>query len=468
MFAKNLKQIEHNYNKPHMSENSFLIYVVEDNEWYNKLLVHTLSLNPDYEIVSFKNGKDALKELEREPDLVTVDYRLPDLNGFDIIDAIKADSPSTEVIVISEQEEIETAIGLMREGAYDYLVKSKDIRDRLLKTVEHIRQNLGLRREVQKLQKEVKQKYTFKNSIIGNSQQMQRVFEMTQKALNNNISVMINGETGTGKEVVAKAIHFNSNRQSKPFVAVNVAAIPAELFESELFGHEKGAFTGANSRRIGKFEEADGGTLFLDEIGEMDINFQAKLLRALQEKEIVRIGSNQPVKTNCRIIVATNRDLLTEVKNGNFRQDLYYRLIGLPIVLPPLRERDNDVLLLAHSFIQSFCKENEMPLKPLSETAKNKLMTYTWPGNVRELKSVIELAVVLANSEKISADDISIGNPNDALPDVMGEEMTMREYKQRIVLRYMERYNNDTKLIAEKLAIGQTTVYRLLNEVNDK
>lgn len=450
-----------------MSESPFLIYVVEDNEWYKKLLVHSLSLNPDYQIKSFVTGKDALNELDVTPDLITVDFRLPDIDGFEMIERIKKQSPTTEIIVISEQEEIETAIELLREGAYDYLVKSKDIKDKLLKVVEYVRKNAGLKKQLQKLQREVQKKYSFKDSIIGSSPQMERVFEMTNKALNTNITVMINGETGTGKEVVAKAIHFNSTRKNKPFVAVNVAAIPAELFESELFGHEKGAFTGAVTRRIGKFEEANGGTLFLDEIGEMDINFQAKLLRALQEKEIVRIGNNQPVKTNCRIIVATNRDLLKEVQAGNFRQDLYYRLLGLPISLPPLRERDKDILLLAHYFMTAFCTENELEMKVFSADAKQKLMAYKWPGNVRELKSVVDLAVVMSNDQEIKANDITIGDENDALPNLLGEELTMREYNQRIVQQYMERYNKNTKLVAQKLGIGQTTVYRLINETKE-
>jgi len=446
-----------------MENKSFIIYVVEDNEWYNKLLVHNLSLNPDFVVESFLNGKELIKALVKKPDVVTLDYRLPDIDGESLLTKIKDYDPNIEVIIISEQEEIETAVDLLKAGAYDYIVKSKDIKDKLVNTVNNIKKNTKLKKQLVSLQKEVQGKYAFEKSIIGTSASLKKVFELIAKATETNISVTITGETGTGKEVVSKAIHYNSPRKDKPFVAVNMAALPAELIESELFGHERGAFTGADTRRKGKFEEAGGGTLFLDEIGEMDMNFQAKLLRVLQEKEVTRVGGNEVIKVNCRIIVATNRNLQEEVKNGKFREDLYYRLFGLPIHLPPLRERDNDTLLLAKFFIDAFCKENSLEPKSISENARKKLLSYNWPGNIRELKSVVELAVVMSSGKEITADDISLST-NDALPNVLTDEMTMREYEIRIVNHYMQKYNNNTKLVADKLGIGQTTVYRLLKE----
>lgn len=446
-----------------MENKPFIVYVVEDNEWYNKLLVHNLSLNPDFVVKSFLNGKDLMAALIKKPDVVTLDYRLPDINGESLLSKIKDFDQNIEIIVISEQEEIETAVDLLKAGAYDYIVKSKNIKDRLINTVNHIKKNAKLKNQLVTLQKEVQGKYAFEKSIIGNSASLKKVFELIAKATETNISVTITGETGTGKEVVSKAIHYNSPRKDKPFIAVNMAALPAELIESELFGHERGAFTGADTRRKGKFEEASGGTLFLDEIGEMDMNFQAKLLRVLQEKEVTRVGGNEVIKVNCRIIVATNRNLQEEVKNGKFREDLYYRLFGLPIHLPPLRERDNDTLLLAKFFIDAFCKENNLETKTISESARKKLLSYNWPGNIRELKSVIELAIVMSSKEEINADDISLSS-NDALPNVLTEELTMREYEIRIVNHYMQKCDNNTKLVADKLGIGQTTVYRLLKE----
>ncbi|WP_163714733.1 sigma-54-dependent transcriptional regulator [Mangrovibacterium lignilyticum] len=447
-----------------MAEKAFKIFVVEDDEWYRRLLVHNLSLNPDYEIQAFATGKACLSKLDEHPDIVTLDYRLPDMKGLEVLKQIKEVNDDIQVILISEQDDIGIVVELLKEGAYDYIVKSRDIKERLLNTVNNIRNRNKLKKEIVSLRQEVKKKYSYQNTIIGNSAAAQQIFELIDRATRTNITVTVTGETGTGKELVAKAIHYNSNRAKKPFVAVNVAAIPKDLIESELFGHEKGAFTGANFRRIGKFEEANEGTLFLDEMAEMDISLQAKLLRALQEKEIIRVGSNAPVKTDCRIIIATNRNLLEEVKLGNFRQDLYYRLYGLPIELSPLRHRGNDVIMLAKHFMQQFCSENKMEAKNLSSDATAKLLAYSFPGNIRELKSIIELAVTLCDHQEITADHIVFGGGHDAMADIATQEMTLREYDIQIVKTFLKKYENNTKLVAEKLDIGVATIYRMLKE----
>jgi two-component system, NtrC family, response regulator AtoC len=446
-----------------MSEKPFKIFVVEDSEWYNRLLVHTLSLNPDYEIKSFFNGKDFLNCLFESPDIVTLDYRLPDFTGLDVLKRIREENSDVQVILISEQADIETVVSLLKMGAYDYISKTEDIKDRLLNTVKNIRNGIGLRREITTLRREVQKKYSFRDSILGESHAIKTVYDRIEKALSTNITVIISGETGTGKELVAKAIHYNSKRKDRAFVTVNVSAIPSELIESELFGHEKGSFTGAAYRRIGRFEEADGGTLFLDEIGEMELNLQAKLLRVLQEKEIVRIGSNKPVRTDCRIVVATNKNLKEEVKKGNFREDLYYRLLGLPIELPPLRERENDILILARYFIGKFCEENNILLKKLSVQSQKKLMNYPFPGNVRELKSVIELAVTLSATDEIEPADLVVDR-GDPLSDIASDNLTLREYQVKIIKATLKKSNNDIRLAAEKLDIGISTIYRILKE----
>ena len=444
-----------------MDEKPLKIFIVEDDEWYNRMLVHDLSLNPDYEIESFTTGKECLKNLYKNPDVVTLDYRLPDMQGLEILKKIKEENEEIQVIIISEQDEIEVVVELLKFGAYDYIVKSKDVRNRLLNTVHNIRQGIHLKREIVSLRNEVKKKYSYQNAIIGNSLAIQNVFELIDKAIRTNISITITCETGTGKELVAKAIHYNSPRAGKPFVAVNMAAIPRDLTESELFGHEKGAFTGAYIRRIGKFEEARGGTLLLDEITEMDISLQAKLLRALQEKEIVRIGSNIPVKTDCRIIASTNQSLQDAVLKGTFRQDLYYRLYGLSIELPPLRERGNDIILLSRQFIKEFCIENNLAVKSLGKASVDKLLSYAFPGNVRELRSVMELAVALSTTDEIGAEHIVLGN--EALfTDQFDKEMTLREINIRTVKKYLEKYDNNIPLVAQKLDIGVATIYRML------
>lgn len=439
----------------------FSIYVVEDDEWYRELLSHNLSLNPDYEIRKFDTAKAFLEELDKNPDVVTLDYRLPDMEGEEVLKRVKDYNPAIEVIIISEQEKIETAVNLLNLGAYDYIVKSRDIRDKLLNTVNNIRKQSHLQAKVDTLQKEVQKKYSFANSIIGSSESIKKVFTLIDKAIGNNISVTITGETGTGKELAAKAIHYNSPRKNFPFVAVNMAAIPKELIESELFGHEKGAFTGAQFRRIGKFEEADKGSLFLDEIGEMDLTLQAKLLRALQEKEVTRIGSNKVVKTDCRIIVATHKNLLKEVKEGRFREDLYYRLFGLTIEMPPLRMRDKDIIILAKHFIQAFCKENKQEVPVLTNKAQKKLLNYSFPGNVRELKSIVELATVMSNNNEITEDDINFSN-NEELYDPPISGMTLKEHTTRIIKLYLKKHENNIKEAAKELDIGYSTIYRVL------
>jgi two-component system, NtrC family, response regulator AtoC len=446
-----------------MSEKSFKIFVVEDSEWYNKLLVYTLSLNPDYEIRSFFNGKDLLDALNENPDIITLDYQLPDMTGLELFNKIRQENCDAQVILISEQSDIDMVVTLLKMGAVDYITKSEDIKERLLNTVKNIRDGIGMKREISILRKEIQKKYDFNKSIIGESPAIKLVYERIERALATNITVIISGETGTGKELVAKAIHYNSSRKDKPLVAINMAAIPSELIESELFGHEKGSFTGASIRRTGKFEEAAGGTLFLDEIGEMELNLQVKLLRVLQEKEIVRIGSNNPVKTDCRIIVATNKNLKEEVKKGKFREDLYYRLLGLPIELPPLRERGNDILILAHHFIETFCLENNIRPKKLSEKSQMKLLSYSFPGNIRELKSVTELGVTLSDEGEIEPGDIIL-DAGDTVHYTSEDELTLKDYELKIIKATLKKHNMDIKIAASKLNIGVSTIYRILKD----
>lgn len=452
--------------KKDQSKGDFTVFIVEDDEWYSDLLSYVVSLNPEYRVKRFGRGDELIRQLHEQPDVITLDYRLPDMNGEKVLRQIKEFNPEIEVIIISEQQNIDTALDLIKLGAYDYIVKTPDIKDKLLNLLSNIRKTGKLKSRLSDLEKEVRTKYDFENVIIGKSEAMQQVYSLMQKAAETNITVVITGETGTGKEVVAKAIHFNSRRKDKPLVAVNMAAIPRELAESELFGHEKGAFTGAVSARAGKFEEADSGTLLLDEMGEMELSLQAKLLRALQEKEITRIGSNKVIKTDCRIIASTNKNLLGEVKSGRFREDLYYRLLGLQIHLPPLRERGNDVLLLAKYFIEQFCKENQMLSKSFSPDAQKKLLAHPFPGNVRELKSVAELAAAMASGQTIEEDDIMIQGGNNLLGDLLREELSLDEYEFRIVMHFLKKHQFDILAVADKLSIGKSTIYKMLKDRN--
>jgi two-component system, NtrC family, response regulator AtoC len=442
--------------------NSLKIFILEDDTWYGSMLHHYLSLNPDYEVRRFENSAEFFNNLHENPDVVTLDYSLPDMAGDEVLKKIKESHPGIQVVVISGQEDVATAISLLKNGAFDYIVKDDDTKDRIWNTLLHLKEINGLRHEVEELKEQVVKKHVdFSKFLIGKSDQIMKICALIEKASKTNITVSITGETGSGKEVVAKAIHYNSDRSKKPFVAVNVAAIPKELIESELFGHEKGAFTGAVTRRIGKFEEANNGTLFLDEIGELDINLQAKLLRVLQEREVVRVGGNEVTKINCRIIVATHKNLLQEVQNKTFREDLYYRLIGLPIHIPPLRERGNDIIILAKHFMDIFCKENSVQKKTLSSEAQQKLLAYPFPGNVRELRSVIELSIVMADAEVIEPQHLSL-NSTSSLNGMMSHEKSLKEYEIDIIQHYLDKYDKDVLLVAKKLDIGKSTIYRMI------
>ena len=353
------------------------IFIVEDDTWYRNFLNYTLQLNPDYEVVCFENAKDCLNSLYQKPDLITIDYSLPGINGAELIKKIKEFDDQIQLIVISGQEDISTAVNLLKLGVFDYIIKNEDTKTRLMNSVQNAILNNSLKTEIIELREDLGKKYDYSKTIIGNSESLKKTFSLIEKAANSKITVSVTGETGTGKELVAKAIHYNSLRKRSPFVAVNVAAIPKELIESELFGHEKGSFTGADARRIGKFEQAIKGTIFLDEIGELDLNLQAKLLRVLQEREITRIGSNNAIPIDVRIIVATHKNLASEVQEGRFREDLYYRLLGLPIHLSPLRDRGNDVIYLAKHFIDESVKENKSGKITLSNDAQKKLLEHS-------------------------------------------------------------------------------------------
>jgi DNA-binding NtrC family response regulator len=446
-----------------MKPRNYKIFIVEDNALYAKVLKRQLSQNESYIVKIFETGRECIANLSEEPDVITLDYTLPDMTGADILSEIIKVLPKTHVIIISGQNDINTAVKLLKDGAYDYIMKGPDTRERLEKIIKNIHESDQLREENSYLRDVVKKKYDFRNLIKGNSREIDHVFDLMAKAIQTNISVSITGETGTGKELIAKGIHYNSTRSNKPFIAVNISAIPETLIESELFGHEKGAFTGADTRKIGKFESANGGTLFLDEIADLDINIQTKLLRVIQERELTRVGGNDLIPIDVRIITATHKKLSNLVAEGKFRQDLYYRLLGLPIESPPLRERGNDVILLAKYFVNEFCKENGLPLKRLSNEVSNKLLSYPFPGNIRELKAVMELACVLTNDENIEAEHLNMSIKED-VTNLLAKEKTLEEYTEEIISHFLNNYNNNVRLVASKLNIGKSTIYRMLQK----
>lgn len=380
------------------------LFIIEDDPIVAGLMKRAAEQLPNIEVSHYSNAQHCIDALHLLPDIIAIDYHLPDINGLDLMRKVKNCNSETDVIVVSGQEQVDVVVQAYKSGADDYIIKKGNFVIDFVNTVKNLDKAVSLRKEVEKLRAQVIDRNRYSN-IIGNSPATLQVLRMIQKVENNSITVLVTGESGTGKELVGRALHYNSHRKNKSYVTVNMGAIPADLIESELFGHEKGAFTDAG-KRIGRFEEADGGTIFLDEIGEMKLDLQTRLLRVLEEKEVTRVGSNKPIKLDVRVIAATNKDLSEEVKAGRFRQDLYYRLQGFLIQLPPLRKRGDDAILLAKHFLSSFCTNNRVPAKTFTKEALKMLVEHSWPGNIRELKAVVERAALLSDNDLIQAEDI--------------------------------------------------------------
>ncbi len=444
---------------------SFTAFAVEDDPFYRKLVVHALSLDADFEVQGFENAAALRKALGKTvPHLITLDFRLPDATGKELLDFLQKNYPSVEVIMISEQQDVATAIDLLHAGAYDYIVKDDELRNRLLQNLSRLKKQFELESRVKDLEQMLQAQSNQAVPFVGESKTLQPVKDLAHKAAQSHITVTITGETGTGKEVLAKFIHANSNRAHKPFVAINMASIPEQLMESELFGYDKGAFTGADTAKAGKFEEAHGGTLFLDEIAELGLPMQSKLLRAIQERKIVRLGSTKEISFDCRIITASHKDLKIEVKEKRFREDLYFRFFGISIDLPPLRDRGKDLFLLADFFAAQAVKDQGLQAVKFSKEAQQKMQQYQWPGNIRELKAVVELAVVLSGGNEIGENDIHLKH-SDFLEDQLQQHKTLRQYEVAIVQHFLNQFDGDTKKTAQHLDIGQTTVYRMMKEM---
>ena len=399
------------------------ILVVDDEEHIRKILTIMLA-KQGYRTESAADGLEALERLEQAPfDLVITDLRMPRLDGLDLLRRIKEHDPDLTVIIVTAFSSVETAVEAMRHGAYDYV--SKPFReDVLLLTLEKALERRSILAENRKLRAEIQGRYDFSN-FIGRSAAMQRVFEVIAKVAETKTTVLLLGESGTGKELAARSIHYNSPRRNKTFVAINCGAIPANLLESEFFGYARGAFSGAQKEKKGLFEEADGGTLFLDEVSDLPLDLQVKILRALQEEEIRRLGEAAPRKIDLRVIAAANKDLDTEVEAGRFREDLFYRLNVIRLTLPPLRDRPDDVPLLARHFLEEVVERNGLPDRKISPEALRALARHDWPGNVRELSNVIEQAAIMAEGPLITPSDLPFGPqapPSGGLAVVIPED----------------------------------------------
>jgi len=438
------------------------ILVVDDESLVRDFLREVLKAE-DYEVLTAEDGLSALKEVERDGiDLVITDVRMPKLNGIDLLKEVKKRSPSTLVVVITAYGTIENAVEAMKNGACDYITKPLSP-EQIKLAIQKVSQHKNLLNENRYLRSEVNQRYNFEQ-LIGRSPQMRRVYEMIERVAPTNATVLIQGESGTGKELVARAIHYHSPRKDKPFVKVNCAALPEDLLESELFGHERGAFTGAVSKREGRFELADRGTLLLDEISETSPAFQAKLLRVLQEQEFERVGGSKTIKVDVRVIATTNKDPKQAIREGKFREDLYYRLNVLPIYLPPLRERKEDIPLLVQHFLEKYSRQNGLRIKSLSKNCLDVMMQYEWPGNVRELENVIERAVVMSEGETIFPENISLSSPVQKTSLSFPEEITLEEMEKRLILHTLQRTGGNRTEAAKILGISVRTVRNKLKK----
>ncbi len=441
----------------------YAVLVVDDDSLVCDVLVETIT-RAGYECSAACSGEEALAKFKQQPfDIVLTDLKMQEMTGLQLLKSIRETSPQTQVIVITAYGTVETAVRAIKMGAYDFLLKPI-----MPETVKHVltrvSEILRLRTENETLRQDITHRF---QNLIGKSQVMAAVFDLIRSVATARSTIMITGASGTGKELVARAIHYTSNRQGGPFIKLNCAALPENLVEAELFGYEKGAFTDAKKTNRGRFELADGGTLLLDEISEMPLNLQSKLLRVIQEREFERIGSSATIKVDIRLIATSNSNLKEAISKGRFREDLYYRLNVIPIYLTPLGERKEDVPLLVRHFIDKYNRENDKNISGIDQAAMRLLMKYHWPGNVRELENLVERAVVTSRDQQLTEDDfptdLALGPIADDLPPLK-VPMKLEEGNKYLILKTLEKFNGNKTKAAEALGVTARTIRNKLAE----
>lgn len=443
---------------------NFTILVIDDEKNIREGLSAALELE-GYSVRLAADGREGLAQIEKgDIDLVITDLRMPGISGEEVLARVRGESPGIPVIVLTGHGSIDTAVDAMRNGAYDFLTKPLSL-DRLTLIVKRALAGRELEIRHSSLQQELDAKTSFE-SIIGKSAEMQRIFQMVRKAADSKASVLITGESGTGKELIANALHNLSPRKDKPFIKVHCAALSESLLESELFGHEKGAFTGAAARKRGRFELANGGTIFLDEIGEINQNVQIKILRVLQDKRFERVGGEETLEVDVRVIAATNRNLEEEILQGRFREDLFYRLNVVHIQVPPLRERKDDIPLMLNAFLDEFNRENNKSITGFDSRSRSALYKYDWPGNIRQLRNCVESAVVMCSGSQISLEDLppTIRGAAEASVIQVPMGITLAEAEKIIIQQNLAANQGNKSKTADVLDIGRKTLHRKLEE----
>jgi two-component system NtrC family response regulator len=432
-----------------------------DDEKVQREILEGFLVKQGYEAMAAEDGQKALEKFKSGAfELILTDYRMPEMDGIQLLREVRRLQPEAIVVIMTAYGTVGTAVAAMKEGAYDYLTKPIDL-DELLLLIQRVERELSLGQENRELKEQLREKFKV-DFIVSASRQMEDALNLVGRVSQSPATVLILGESGTGKELIARAIHYSSPRADKPFVKVNCAALPENLLESELFGHERGAFTGAVARRIGRFEQADQGSIFLDEIGDFSPSLQMKLLRVLQEKEFERLGSNQTIRSDVRVIAATNRDLEQAIQKGTFREDLYYRLNVVTISLPPLRARKEDIPLLVEHFLKKYNRENKKNVASLSKEARDLLMRYEYPGNVRELENIVERAVVLCRGDTLTTQDLPLNLRESEAEAALERERgtrrlpdTLEEIERQLILKALERSGGVQTKAAEELGIGE-------------
>ena len=443
------------------------VWVVDDEPAIRELLT-VIVTSAGYEVETFSGGAEVLACADPPPAVVLLDLMMPEVDGIDVLKELKRRHPTLPVIILTAVNEVSRAVEVTKLGAYDYLVKPID-QERLKTTLNRAVSHGNLSDEVVRLKTELGDRYDIKN-IVGSSAAMRHVYSQIEKVLSSDITIFISGESGTGKELAAKAIHYGSLRSDEPFIDVNCAAIPEGLQESELFGHEKGAFTGALATHPGKFEQAAGGTIFLDEVGEMSPSAQARLLRVLQERCLQRVGGTKTIDLDVRVISASNRNLEQMVADGSFRQDLFYRLVVFPIELPPLRDRRDDIPLLVDHFIEKYARDAGKRVTGIQPTAIAALKGHSWPGNVRELENVIHRSLLITDGPEITDADLPPGLGSTSGDGVGGSSapisvaMSLDELERAAIEKALKRHGGNLSDVARQLGIGRSTLYRKLEQ----